>query len=92
MIVFMCKKLALQLLLRFYWEVDGEEIMGSDDKYTITEDGLTKRLVVNDVMEEDSGNYRCVAELQYYPIAVRFEVTVVASTKDQDFGRWTPFR
>eukprot|EP00116_Pleurobrachia_bachei_P006296 sb/3466558/ len=76
---------------RFYWEINGEELEESDEKYTITEDGPTKRLVVNDVTEEDTGTYRCVAELQYYPIAVRFNVNVIGSTKDIDFDSWTPF-
>ena len=78
---------------RFYWEINGEELVEeSDEKYMITEDGPTKRLVVTNVTEEDTGTYRCVAELQYYPIAVRFNVNVIGSTKDQDFYRWTPFR
>lgn len=88
-------------IVRFHWEKDGEEIDDEGSKYNMTEhDHIDqrsdisdqRRLVINDLNKDtDDGIYRCVAELSYYPIAVRFNVVIEKSTKDQDFTEWTAF-
>ena len=41
---------------------------------------------------EPPGVYRCVAELEYYPVAVAFNVSVERGDKDQYYGEWSAFR
>ena len=39
-----------------------------------------------------SGVYRCIAELPYYPVALRFNVVVEPSRKERDFAPWSQWR
>ena len=76
---------------RSYWEKDGVELMDGD-KYSITETEDTTSLKVKMIEKEsDEGVYRCVSELKYYPVAVRFYVDVIKSTRETDFTKWTEF-
>lgn len=74
----------------FYWEKDGERL-SDGDKYTITENGPKKFVQIQDLVNDDSGVYRCVAELEYYPVAVAFNVSVERGDKDQYYGEWSAF-
>merc|ERR1719312_950156 len=77
---------------RFYWEKDGEELM-DDEKYDMSETSpsfYTLKVHMLDA-EKDEGVYRCVAQLRLYSLAVRFNVTVIKSTKSTDFTAWTEF-
>jgi len=78
----------------FRWEKDGEVITNdTDDRFTMFEegdDGMTKVLEINDLNAEDhTGVYRCIAELEYYPVALRFNLNVEASRKERDFADWS---
>jgi len=74
----------------FFWEKDGEQISDSA-KYTVTENGPKKYLQIQDLANEDSGQYRCIAILEYYPVAVAFNVKVERGNKDQHYGDWSEF-
>lgn len=75
---------------KFFWEINGEELMYSTEKYNMTEKGDLKFLAVNNIVKEnDEGVYRCVAQLRYYPIAVKFNVMIEKSKKEIDFTEWT---
>ena len=83
-------------IVRFYWEKDGKEIGkeidDEDAKYVMYENEHEHRLEIKDVNKEtDDGIYRCVVQLAYYPIAIRFNVNIEISTKDADFTTWTDY-
>ena len=40
----------------------------------------------------NSGVYRCIAELPYYPVALRFNLVVEPSRKERDFAPWSVWR
>lgn len=76
----------------YRWEKDGEVVSNETDpgRITLLEDGMQKTLEIDDLNSEDhSGVYRCIAELPYYPVALRFNVVVEPSQKERDFAPWS---
>jgi len=75
----------------FRWEKDGQVVHNdTDNRITLREEGMSKLLEIDNLnADEDSGVYRCIAELEYYPVALRFNLHVEPSRKERDFAPWS---